>query len=69
MIISEGFQEDLLNGTLKVRVGISYNTLNTTYYMIEPYLNETEEMIFEQGLFLMSQYSEILPYTYASPIE
>jgi ABC-2 type transport system permease protein len=66
LLISEGFQEDLLNGTLKVRVGISYNTLNTTYYMIEPYLNETEKMVFQQGLILMSQYNATLPYTHAS---
>ncbi|MEM3673213.1 MAG: ABC transporter permease [Candidatus Bathyarchaeia archaeon] len=66
LMISEGFQEDLLNGAWKVRVGISYNTLNTTYYVIEPYLNENEKTIFQQGLFLMSQYNETLPYTRAS---
>jgi ABC-2 type transport system permease protein len=49
LMISEGFQEDLLNGTWKVRVGISHNTINTTYYIMEPYLNETEKMVFQQG--------------------
>lgn len=63
LVISEGFQEDLINGTLKVRVGISYSTLNTTYYIFEPYLNETEKLAFLQGLTQMGQYYENLTDT------
>ncbi|MGQ9641935.1 MAG: ABC transporter permease [Candidatus Bathycorpusculaceae bacterium] len=66
LMISEGFQEDLLNGTWKVRVGISYGTLNTAYYIMEPNLNETEKVVFQQGLIQMQIYNETLPYTNAS---
>jgi len=61
VIISEGFQDDVLNGTLKVRVGISYSLLNTTYQYFAPYLNETEKMAYEQGLAQMQMYNETLP--------
>lgn len=61
LIISEGFQNDLLNGTMKVRVGISYSTLNITYQYYKPYMNETQQMAFEQGLAQMQQYNESLP--------
>jgi len=61
VMISKGFQDDLLNGTLKVRVGISYSLLNTTYQYFAPYLNETEKMAYEQGLAQMRQYNETLP--------
>lgn len=61
LIISEGFQNDLINGTLKVRVGISYDTLNITYQYLEPYMNDTEKATFQQGLAQMRQYNESLP--------
>ncbi len=57
LVISRGFQEDLLNGTLKVRVGITYVTLQTLYWQ----MNETEKMAVEQGLNQMSQYNASLP--------
>jgi len=60
VMISEGFQDDVLNGTLKVRVGISYSLLNTTYQYFAPYLNESEKMVYEQGLAQMRQYNETL---------
>jgi len=61
--ISKGFQDDLLNGTLKVRVGISYGLLSETYQYLTLYggLNETQRTIYEQGLAQLRQYNEILP--------
>jgi ABC-2 type transport system permease protein len=61
LIISEGFQDDLLNGTLKVRVGISYSTLNVSYQYFAPYMNESQKAAYQQGLGLMQQYNESLP--------
>jgi len=66
LIISQGFQDDLINGTLKVRVSITYGTLNETYYYMEPDLNDTERANYQQGLFLIQQYNESLPYTRTS---
>jgi ABC-2 type transport system permease protein len=66
LVISKGFQEDLVNGTLKVRVGITYGTLQTVYQQSEAYLNETEKMAIEQGLVQMSQYNASLPAGEAS---
>jgi len=66
LIISQGFQDDLINGTLKVRVSITYSALNETYYYIAPTLNDTERANFEQGLLLIQQYNESLPYTRTS---
>jgi len=66
LVISEGFQEDILNGTLKVRVGISYSTLQIVYEYFEPYLNETEKMAVQQGLDQISQYNASLPDRKAS---
>jgi len=62
LIISEGFQDNLLNGTFKVRVGISYSTLNMTYYTyFISFMNDTERATFEQGLAQMQQFNESLP--------
>lgn len=43
LVISEGFQENLLNGTLKVRVGICYDTMNVSYWYVEPYLDANQK--------------------------
>ena len=67
LIISEGFQDNLLNGTFKVRVGISYGTLNMTYYTyFIQFMNDTERATFEQGLAQMQQFNESLPASNAS---
>jgi ABC-type Na+ efflux pump permease subunit len=66
LIISEGFQDDLLNGTLKVRVGISHDTLVIAYQYFEPYLNDAEKMTFQQGLTQMQQYNASLSDTKTS---
>jgi len=62
VVISNGFETDVINGTLKVKVGISYNLLNTTYqyFMADPNRNETMRPVYEQGLALMKQtYSDM----------
>ncbi len=66
LVISEGFQDDLLNGTLKVRVGISHDTLVIAYQYFEPYLNDAEKITFQQGLTQMQQYNASLPDTRTS---
>jgi ABC-2 type transport system permease protein len=66
LVISEGFQDDLVNGTLKVRVGISHDTLVIAYQYFEPYLNDAEKMTFQQGLTQMQQYNTSLPDTKTS---
>jgi ABC-2 type transport system permease protein len=62
LVISEGFEDDLINGTLKVRVGISYYTMNMSYQ----YIPETEKLNFQQGLVLLEQYAASLPDTKTS---
>jgi len=66
LVISEGFQDDLLNGTLKVRVGITYDTMNMSYYYIEPYLDANQKAAFQQGLAQMEQYNATIPEAQAS---
>ena len=66
LIISEGFQDDLLNGTLKVRVGISYSTLQMMYEYFEPFLNETQRMAVQQSIDQMGQYNASRPDQRAS---
>ncbi len=61
LLISEGFENDLLAGTMKVRAGISYYTLNTSYQQIEQDLTDTEKMTFQQGLALLEAYDAELP--------
>lgn len=66
LVISEGFQNDMLNGTFKVRVGISYSTLQTVYEYFEPFLNETERIAMQQGIDQMGQINASLPDRKAS---
>jgi ABC-2 type transport system permease protein len=66
LIISEGFQDDLLNGTLKVRVGICYDTMNVSYWYIEPYLDANQKAAYQQGLSQMQQYNATIPDAQAS---
>ena len=66
LVISEGFQDDVLNGTLKVRVGISYDTMNMTYWYIAPYLDANQKAAFQQGLAQMQQYNTSIPDAQAS---
>jgi ABC-2 type transport system permease protein len=57
LVISKGFQDDLIAGTLKVRAGISYYMLNVSYQNIP----ETESVNVQQGLALLEQYITSLP--------
>jgi ABC-2 type transport system permease protein len=66
LIISEGFQDDLVNGTLKVRIGISYDTLNTSYWYFEPNMSDAQKIAFQQGLAQMQQYNATVPDTKSS---
>jgi ABC-2 type transport system permease protein len=66
LVISKGFQDDLVNGTLKVRAGISYYTLSMSYQQIEQNLTDMEKMTFQQGLALLEQYDARLPDTKTS---
>ena len=59
--VAKRFQDDLVNGTLKVQVGISYNTLNMTYQMFAPYLNDTQKAAYQQGLQALQQLNDTLP--------
>jgi len=61
LTIPQGFQKDLLDGTIKVRVGITYNTTLTMYYIYEPYMNETQKMTVQQGLAQMATYNATIP--------
>jgi ABC-2 type transport system permease protein len=45
---------------LKVRVGITYDTLNTTYQYLEPWMNDTEKATYQQGLALIQLYNASL---------
>lgn len=66
LIISEGFQNDLLNGTMKVRVGICFDTLNMTYQYFSPYMNDTEKAMLQEGFTQMEQFTQTLPDANAS---
>ena len=66
LVISEGFQDNLINGTLKVRVGITYNTTLTIYQYYEPRMNETQKEAVEQGIAQLDQYNADLADTNAS---
>jgi ABC-2 type transport system permease protein len=68
LVISKGFQDDLINGTLKVRVGISYYTLNMSYQYLEQdqNLTDAEKRSIQQGLVQLQQYDASLPDTKTS---
>jgi ABC-2 type transport system permease protein len=66
LVISKGFQDDLLNGTMKVRVGISCYTLNMSYQSLEQNLNDTQKATIQQGLVQLQQYEAALPETKTS---
>ena len=63
LIISEGFQENLINGTFKVRVEICYNTLNDSYQYFESYMTPADKAAYLQGLALIQQFNDTLSDT------
>src|SRR3990170_2889129 len=62
VMISKGFQDDVFNGTLKVKVGISYSLFNDTYTYLTFYgnLSAPQKIVYEQGLAQLQQYNETL---------
>ena len=66
LVISKGFGEDLLNGSLKVRVGICYDTLNMSYQYFSPYMNDTQKAMLQDGLIQMQQLNSTIPDVKAS---
>ncbi|XES78415.1 MAG: ABC transporter permease [Candidatus Bathyarchaeia archaeon] len=66
LIISEGFQDDVLNGTMGVRVGICLDTLNRTYEYFSPYMNDTEKIMLQEGFSQMEEFTQAFPDINAS---
>jgi ABC-2 type transport system permease protein len=66
LIISEGFQDDVLNGTMGVRVGICFDTLNRTYEYFSPYMNDTEKAMLQEGFNQMEEFTQAFPDINAS---
>ncbi|MEM3880870.1 MAG: ABC transporter permease [Candidatus Bathyarchaeia archaeon] len=62
LVISRGFQNDLLNGTLKVRIGIIYDIIQ--YF--KPYMTEEQNAAVSQGLLQLQQFNATLPDIKAS---
>jgi ABC-2 type transport system permease protein len=63
LIISEGFEGDLVNGTFKVRVGICYNTLNQSYQYFESTMTPADKAAYQQGLAQIAQFNTNLSGT------
>jgi ABC-2 type transport system permease protein len=61
LVIDKGFQDDLINGTMKVRLGICQDTLNMTYSYFIQYIDGDQAAAIQQGLGEMQQYSAVLP--------
>ncbi len=63
LVISPGFQDNLVNGTFKVRVGICYNTLNDSYQYFEESMTPADQAAYQQGLAQIQQLNNSLPQT------
>ncbi len=61
LVIDKGFQDDLINGTMKVRLGICRDTLNMTYSYFVQYIDSGQAGAIQQGMTEMEQYSTTLP--------
>ncbi len=61
LIISDGFNSDLLNGTMKVRVGITYDTMNMSYQYFQAYLSDAQKLEFQQGINGMQELNSSIP--------
>ncbi len=62
LLINEGFEEDLLNGTLKIRIGIIFDTIQ--YF--DEYLTDSQKEAVLEGLIQMEQLNASIPDTKAS---
>ncbi len=60
LVISKGFQDNLINGTFKVRVGICYNTLNDSYQYFESSMTQADRAAYQQGLSQIQQLNSSL---------
>ncbi len=61
LVISQGFQNDLINGTLKVRLGICYDTLNISYSYFTQYIDSNQGATINQGISQLEEYNSLLP--------
>jgi ABC-2 type transport system permease protein len=62
LVISEGFGDDLVNGTLKVRIGIIYDT----YQYFAAYMTDAQKAAAMQELIQMEQFNATFPDAKAS---
>ncbi len=65
LILSDGFRDDLINGTMKVRLGICYDTLNISYRYIIQNLTGPElayaQQSMNQGMSELQQANNLFP--------
>jgi ABC-2 type transport system permease protein len=66
LIISKGFHEDLLNGTMKVRVGICLDTMNISYQYFEAHMTDQQKLALQEGMTGLQQLNSSLPETQTS---
>ncbi|MCW4005560.1 MAG: ABC transporter permease [Candidatus Bathyarchaeota archaeon] len=66
LVISEGFHDDLINGTMRVRLGICHDTLNMSYEYFAPYINGTEAAQIQEGMEQMQLFIDEFPEVNAS---
>lgn len=66
LVISKGFQDNLVNGTFKVRVGICYSTLNESYQYFQATMTPADRAAYLQGLAQIEQFNETLLDTKAA---
>ena len=62
LLINEGFEDDLLNGTLKIRIGIIFDTIQ--YF--DQYLTDSQREAVLEGLIQMEQLNASIPDAKAS---
>lgn len=62
LLINEGFEDDLLNGTLKIRIGIIFDTIQ--YF--DQYLTDSQREAVLEGLTQMEQLNASIPDAKAS---
>lgn len=66
LVISEGFQDDLTQGTFKIRIGICYNTLSDSFQYFVTNMTLPEQVAYQQGLAQIQQFNGTLPATKTS---
>ncbi len=66
LVISKGFNDDLLNGTMKVRVGIMYDTMNMSLQYFQAYMTDEQKLGLQQGISGMQELNGSLPVANSS---